>query len=167
MALKGVHVFPELAFGELDNCMLVVWREPPTIRTTTLLIEALAALCERCPEGAAIVQIVEPGSKAPDEATRKATADGLREIGPNLKAVGFVFEGDQFRIALNRAVITTLMFFQKHPHPTKVFRTPHDALAFVAARVDVTEDLVENAELALEHLRRRIDHRAHVVAAFS
>lgn len=158
MALTGVRVLPELTYGELDNCMLTVWHEKPTVHSVTELLADLTTFCGRFPGGAAIVQIVEPRSKPPDETVRKASADGLRKVGPNLKVVGFVFEGDQFRVALNRTVLTTLMFFLKQPYPTKVVRTPRDALELVSTRVAVREDFVPDGVLALEHLRQ-LRHR--------
>lgn len=153
MALTGVRVLPEVTYGELDNCLLTVWHERPTVPSVTEVLVDLRALCARCPDGAGVVQIVEPASKSPDEHVMKASAEGLRQVGPNLKALGFVFEGDQFRVAVNRAVLTTLMFFLKQPYPTKVVRAPREALGFVSTRVAVREDFVPDAVLALEHLR--------------
>jgi hypothetical protein len=148
------------ALGELDRCILVVWRLQPDEPTMRRRAEALRELCARSPAACALVEIVEVSSRPPAELTRRVAMDVFRDLGPKLSLISFTLEGDQLRATVARAIITAMLFFVKQPQPAKVFREIPQMLAWVQ-RILATDDhdFVSSTRLALETLRQ------HIVAA--
>lgn len=152
-ALTVIETNGELAIGIYGRCLLVVWRAQPTDATMGRRNVILREICAKFPGNCALVEVIEPSSKPPNESTRKVAMDTIRDLGPKLTAIAFALEGDQIRVALNRTILTTMLFFLKQPQPTKAFRTIREALTWTAARISEGADFVTGAEASLESLR--------------
>jgi hypothetical protein len=81
----------------------------------------------------------------------------FKTLGRDLSGVGFVLEGNQVRTALNRAILTGMMFFVKQLQPTKVFKTAESMAAWIRPLVHADDPRFEaDLTTALEHLRSAI-----------
>jgi hypothetical protein len=68
-----------------------------------------------------------------------------------------VLEGDQMKSALNRAILTTMMFFVKQLQPTKIFKHAADAARWVKPLVQASDARFETElTAAVEELRAAI-----------
>ncbi len=142
------------ALGEVESCIAVVWRGQPTPETFRQRNDELVALCKLHPGKTALLEIIEPGSKAPSDETRRVAMEVFKGVGHDLSCVGFVLEGAEIKATLNRAILTGMMFFVKQLQPTKVFKAPVAMTEWVAQRVDPTrKDLAPRLAAGLEHLR--------------
>jgi len=80
----------------------------------------------------------------------------FKDLGDRLSAIGFVIEGSQMKQSVNRAILTTMMFFVKQMQPTKVNKSIAEAASWVRGRVGGTPDLEPRLARALDELRRSI-----------
>lgn len=144
------------AMGELDGCLLVIWRAQPTPDAFRMRNRALADLVDRYPGRAALVEVVEPTSLPPTNETRRVAMQVFKDLGDRLSAIGFVIEGSQMKQSVNRAILTTMMFFVKQMQPTKVYKSIGETAAWVRSRVGGTPDLEPRLARALDELRRSI-----------
>jgi len=144
------------AMGELDCCLLVVWRKQPTSDAFRTRNRALVDLVERYPGKSALVEVVEPTSLPPANETRRVAMQVFKDLGERLSAIGFVIEGSQMKQSVNRAILTTMMFFVKQMQPTKVYKTTAETSAWVRSRVGGSAELEHRLVRGLDELRRMI-----------
>ena len=142
--------------GELDRCLLVVWRRQPTPDAFRIRNRALIDLVERHGGGCALVEVVEQTSAAPSNEARRVAMQVFRELGPRLAAIGIVLEGSEMRVSFNRAILTTMMFFVKQLQPTKVQKSIIETLAWIQSRIAGPVDLQQRLSRGLDELRRGI-----------
>ena len=154
--LRVIEASERWALGELDRCVLVVWRLQPDEQTMRTRAAALLELCSKYEGKCALVEIVEPTSKPPNEATRRVAMEVFRDLGPRLSFITFALEGDQLRTAVVRAIITAMLFFVKQPQPTKVCKSLAEATSWVRARLDGPPDLEDQLARGFDDLRRSI-----------
>jgi hypothetical protein len=154
--LRVIEASERWALGEIDRCVLVVWRLQPNEQTMRTRAAALLELCAKYEGKCALLEIVEPTSKPPNEATRRVAMEVFRDLGPRLSVITFALEGDQIRTAVVRAIITAMLFFVKQPQPTKVCRTVAEATSWVRTRLDGPPDFEEELTRGLDDLRRSI-----------
>jgi len=134
------HVGNGIAAGAVDNVYVVLWRAcmDPTRA-------AIGFLC-----------IIEPTSTPPDEAMKKASADMLHECEADLTGIAAVIEGDGFRAAMIRAVLSTIqMLFGARGFDVKYFADVPTACAWLAAQH--TERSAEDLSSAADDLRAALD----------
>ena len=155
-ALRVIETSERWALGELERCVLVVWRLQPDEQTMRARAAALRELCLKYEGRCALVEIVEPTSKPPSEATRRVAMEVFRDLGPRLSLITFTLEGDQVRTAVARAIITAMLFFVMQPQPTKVCKTIAEAASFVRERVGDSQDFEAQLTRGLDDLRRAI-----------
>lgn len=155
-SLRVIEASERWALGELDRCVLVVWRLQPDEATMRARAAALRELCAKYEGRCALVELVEPTSKPPNEATRRVAMEVFRDLGTRLSLITFTLEGDQIRTAVVRAIITAMLFFVKQPQPTKVCKTIAEAASWVRTRVDDSPDLEQQLTRGLDDLRRSI-----------
>jgi hypothetical protein len=140
--------------GEFERCLAVIWSAQPDPDLMRARAVQLVELCRKYPGKCALVEVVEPTSKPPNDATRKVAMDVFRELGPNLTSISFVLEGTEMSSVLARAVITGMLFFLKQPQPSKVFKRVSDMAAWVRPRIQAdSTEFDANLALAFEHLR--------------
>jgi hypothetical protein len=144
------------AMGELDRCLLVVWRAQPTPDAFRTRNRALLDMVDRHGGGCALVEVVEPTSAPPANDTRRVAMQVFKDLGPRLAAIGIVLEGTQVKQSVNRAILTTMMFFVKQLQPTKVYKSIAETVTWVRSRIDGPPDLEQRLARGLDELRRGI-----------
>ena len=152
--LRVLEVTKNWAIGEYGRCLAVVWSGQPDPHAMQRRADHLVDLCKRHPGHCALVEVVEPTSKPPDDNTRRVAMEVFRKLGNDLSGIAFVVEGNEVRTTLTRAIITGMLFFVRQPQPSKVFKRIPDLAAWVRGRIHA-EDSEFNTKLAaaFEHLR--------------
>jgi hypothetical protein len=146
--LRVLHRSDALVAAELGSVCILFWRKTPTRATFNAQKSALDNLVARVGAGVAVICVVEPGADPPDEELRKASS--ITDHGNKIKAVALVIEGNGFRAAITRTVLSGITFMIRTPVPIKFFVTPKQAAAWVSTRVPVAgasdrfADQVEN-----------------------
>lgn len=110
---------------------VVIWRHDTNA-------EGLAALRRTFAQFAAthspigLLTIVEAKAPLPPAQVRSGLASFLTEQGAHIKRSAVVFEGEGFRAAAVRGVVTGLTMLARPPYPHKVFGSIDDACAWLA-----------------------------------
>jgi len=154
--LRVIEATDRWAIGELGPCILVVWRLQPNEETMRARAAALLELCAKYEGNCGLVEVVEPTSKPPSEATRRVAMEVFRDLGTRLSLITFTLEGDQLRTTVVRAIITTMLFFVKQPQQTKVTKTFSEATSWVRSRLGGPPELEQELARGVEELRRSI-----------
>ena len=100
---------------------LALWRSKPTPELFEVQRSLLHAAVARQPGKTAFLCVVEPKAEPPDEAERKASAQMITSQGENLAGVACVIEGNGFRAAITRTVLSGVVFMIRTPSPIKLF----------------------------------------------
>lgn len=155
--LRVIEVSSGWALGEIHGCVTVVWADQPDPAKMKRRADVLVDVTKRHPAKSALVEIVEPTSKPPNDATRKIGMEVFRQIGNDLSAIAFVVEGPEMRTAITRAVITGMLFFVPQIQPSKVFKRPLEMMQWIAQRIHNTDPAFASSMIeAMEYLRRRM-----------
>lgn len=158
--LRIIDVTPGWAMGQFGSCLMVVWRAQPTPEAFRQRNRLLIELAKAEPSKSVLIEIVEETSKAPSDETRRVAMEVFKQLGHDLRAIGFVLEGTHVRSSLNRAVLTGMMFFVKQLQPTKIFKHTREVARWVRPYVGTNGSGFEGALVeALEALRQSIPHR--------
>ncbi len=156
-ALRVLEIAPAWAMGELDPCLVVVWRGETTPEAFRLRNNHLEDLAARARGKCALIEVIEPSSKAPSQDTRRVAMEVFKKLGSDLSAVGMVIEGSEVRSTLARAVVTGMMFFVRQLQPTKVFKETKELVGWVQPRLQgLPADYQARLDGALDELRQRM-----------
>ena len=111
---------PEVAIGSIDNVLVVVTREPPTLYGIRTVIEESRALLESHPDG--FVLVVAPRAKQPRLSSEagEALKSGWRSLDERMLGAGIWIRSDGFTGALQRSLVTTVLLMRRTRAPTKV-----------------------------------------------
>lgn len=154
-ALNVLAATEKWAIGEYERCLLMIWSAQPDADAMYRRAEYLRDLCRKFPGRCALVEVVEPTSRPPDDDTRKIAMSVFRELGADLSAMCFALEGGEMKAVLARAVITGMLFFLGQPQPSKVFKQVSDMAEWVRARIAPDDpDFNANLAVAFEQLRK-------------
>ncbi|MEO6771683.1 MAG: hypothetical protein ABI467_01510 [Kofleriaceae bacterium] len=156
--LRIIEIDPVCSLGELDRCLLVVWRQQPTRAMFDLRHRALTDLASRHAGQCAYVELIESTSKPPPDELRKVAVEVFRKLGNAVSCVGFVMEGNELRTALVRAILTGMTFLVPQMQPSKVFKRAAAAAAWVRPQLGGAEpELETRLTAAIDYLRRARD----------
>lgn len=107
--VRLLHVGPGLALAEIDHVCVAIWRSAVTKHLFNWQHFCLTEVVQRHPKGTAFVCIVEPGCAPPDEELRRASVDMIAEHESRLRCVAVAIEGEGFRAAITRTVLSGMM----------------------------------------------------------
>jgi hypothetical protein len=145
------------------NVNMIVWGKqtlPGTVERCSL---ALSELGRAHPGGLGMITIVEPDSELPSPEARSALAKLLHDAGTyNVKRSAVAQEGEGFRAAAVRGVVTGLSLLAKHPYPHQLFTNVETALAWLVAGLPPdSAGVPTEVELlaAVHEMRRAFDER--------
>jgi hypothetical protein len=111
------------AISSFQNHFITVWRRPATMEALRAVREAEMQLIKASPNGISVITVMEPSSfEKPLGATERAEAAAIaRDCEASTLAAAYVFEGEGFRAAMARAVVSGIMLLTRAKHPNKVF----------------------------------------------
>lgn len=149
--LRVLHRGSHLVLGEVDAMYIAIWRRKPNFLNFRLQREHLARIVRQYPGRATLLCIVEAGSEPPDEPVRKASSAMIAEHGSELRRVACIIEGDDFRAAITRSVLSGMNLLLRSATKIKFFRSAPEGIEWLCSDAGATE--VRHALSALELLR--------------
>jgi hypothetical protein len=145
VGVRVLHCADGLALAEVGGHFVAIWRSGVTKPLFEWQRHCLVESLQRHPKGAAFMCVIEPTCKPPDDELRRASADMIAENENRLRCVAVVIEGDGFRAAIARSVLSGMvLLFPNRRVPVSYFSTVRDATEWVArhAPVQTTEGFV-------------------------
>jgi hypothetical protein len=137
--------------GTLDNTLLVVWRDTPTLEAFKRVNAAAARLAERCPDGIGTFGVAPANMPLLGSAERKEASALLERFGGQLRAVASVIEGTGFAASATRSVMTAISVLARSPCPLKIFGSFDEGVDWYTARVDIPPPALRQA---IERMRQ-------------
>jgi hypothetical protein len=95
-----------LGIAEVGSVCLVVWRSAVVRERFVRQRDALTDFTSRHRGRAGFVTVIEPDAPPPEEAIRKASIEMIMTLSERLASVACVIEGDGFRAAATRSVLS-------------------------------------------------------------
>jgi hypothetical protein len=154
----SVHVLSlveGLATAEVGTCCALLWRGAVTEARFQLQKEAMEHLTGLYPGEASIICVIEPASEPPNQELRQKASKLLTELGPKIRCVAFVVEGNGFRAAMIRGVLSSVELLKRDKsYPTRYFG--HVAHAATWIETQTTQPATGIAS-GVAYMRQRMD----------
>ncbi|HET6339622.1 MAG TPA: hypothetical protein VFG30_40705 [Polyangiales bacterium] len=147
-----------LGIAEVGSVCLVVWRSAVVRERFLRQRAALTDFTTRHRSRAGFVTVIEPDAPPPEDAIRKASIEMIATLSGQLACVACVIEGDGFRAAATRSVLSGMaLLLPKLRTEVKYLATVAAAGTWVSTRCDG----VTSAALCQAHdqLRERLTTR--------
>jgi len=145
------------------DVVLVNWRIATAPAAPRELRDITERFIDARPSGIAWFVIIEAAAPLPSAEARESLAGTLRDFGGRMHASAVVMEGQGFRAAAVRSVVTGVVLVSRLPHPHRVFHAAPEGCAWLekqcgdaVARKFVAADLLRAIESARSH--RAADH---------
>jgi hypothetical protein len=151
---------PDYCLASWKQVFIVIWRHDTTMEGVRDLDRQLIAHEASCPQGCALLTIIEQGAPMPSSDVRTALARFMTAGARVIKSSAVAFEGAGFRAAAVRGVVTGLTMLARQPYPHKVFATMVDAAQWLSGSLKQTAGIdVDSGALlrALGELRERVN----------
>jgi len=143
--------------GVWRNLLVAVWRTETRAPAVERVSQVLGRLAAKHPD-VALLQVVEAGATAPDAAARRALSGMLKEHARVIRCSAVVYEGDGFRAATLRAVVTGIALLSHPPYPHVVFGSTIAAINWTARHFSHDGPVwAEQVRNAVGELRTNLD----------
>ncbi|HWL89624.1 MAG TPA: hypothetical protein VNO21_27665, partial [Polyangiaceae bacterium] len=109
-----LHCGDGIVTGQFESSCFIIWRDAVTRSTFERQRASLAEVVLNQTEGASFLCIIEPTCQPPDEELRRASVEMVESHGDRLRCVAVVVEGEGFRAAIARAVISAMSLLRRH-----------------------------------------------------
>lgn len=123
------------ALGEYGPCLIVIWRGKVTEEALLVINAQIWSSTQARPGQVAYINVIEPNSPPPSAPLRKLVMEGLSRPGKALNCKSAVVEGNEFRSALVRAVMTGLALLRPQEIPTKFFKNLPELAVWLQAQM--------------------------------
>lgn len=133
-ATRVHNVVDGLATAEVGRTCVLLWRSVVNESRFRLQREAMEHVASRHPGEAAILCIIEPTSEPPPQALREAASMLLNQLAPKLRCVAYVIEGNGFRAATIRGVLSSIELVRRSAYAARYFATVATAAAWVGVQ---------------------------------
>jgi hypothetical protein len=140
-----------LGIAEVGSVCLVVWRRPVVRETFLRQRAALEAVVARYHGRAGFVTVIETDTPPPDDELRKASVEMITSVATQLACVACVIEGNGFRAAATRSVLSGMaLLLPRMPMQLKFVANIQAAGSFVESRCEgVSSEALCQAHRAL------------------
>jgi len=143
--------------GVWRNLLIAVWRtetRAPAVDRVSAVLGKLA----RTHRDVALLQVIEEGATAPDADARRAISNLLKQHGSVIRCSAVVYEGDGFRAATLRAVVTGIALLSRPLYPHVVFASTISAINWTARHYSHDGPVwAEQVRNAVDELRLTLD----------
>jgi hypothetical protein len=129
--VNTLHCGDGLVVAEMGAVCVVIWRGEVTQVSFAWQKAGLAHVVRSHPAGAAFLCVIEPTAKPPDDELRKASTRMVDDHGDQLKCVAVVVEGEGFRAAIARSVISGMALLHQRKSPGRAFSNVRKALEWI------------------------------------
>lgn len=120
-------------FATWQHLILALWRGNTTVDAVREGQRIFDEHAKAWPDGILILTVVEDGAPMPDAPARDALGKLLQSGAGRTRKSAVVYEGDGFRAAAVRSVVTGISVFSKPPFPHKIFARVAEAAGFLAS----------------------------------
>jgi hypothetical protein len=117
-----VHVLTashDYAVGTWANVFVDIWRHETTLGAANSVRAACDRFGEQHPRGVLLLTIIHDRAPAPAPAARRALAEWMK-MGSYIRGSAVIMEGQSFRAAIVRSVVTGLTLLAHQPFPHQV-----------------------------------------------
>lgn len=143
--------------GVWRNLLIAVWRTE-TRAPAVDAVSAVLAKLSRTHRDVALLQVIEEGATAPDADARRAISNMLKHNGSVIRCSAVVYEGDGFRAATLRAVVTGIALLSRPLYPHVVFASTISAINWTARHYSHDGPVwAEQVRNAVDELRLTLD----------
>jgi hypothetical protein len=104
----------EIVVAEMDHLCIVIWRGAVTKFPFEKQRAGLASVVERYANRAGFLCVIEPSAKPPSDELRRESTQMLEGHAERLRCVGMVIEGEGFRAAITRGVLSGMLLLMPH-----------------------------------------------------
>jgi hypothetical protein len=126
---------PDHCIGACRGVLVVVWTGHTTHDGVVASRRSILALGREHPEGVGLITIVEHNAPMPPGEVRDEVAKFLKESSDIIKASAVVFEGEGFRAAAVRSVVTGVSMLAKQAFPHRVFAHVDEAASWMGPKL--------------------------------
>jgi serine/threonine-protein kinase len=134
--VKVFHRGQEIVVAAVGHVCLVVWRGAVTWASFEQQRSGLAAVVNRYPHRAGFLIVIEPNVKPPDDELRRESTEMLQSHGNRLSCVGCVVEGEGFKAAITRGVLSGMLLIMRNKKShISFFPKVHAAAEWMSLRV--------------------------------
>lgn len=131
MRVEQITRLPGFACGAVGPIAISVWDGPATT-THARAAAALLASVHRAEKSMLVLAVLGPNNPPPDGEVRDIIAQQVTKCEDRIRAVSQVIEGQGFRAATIRAVLTGMSLVLRTKRPEKVCNTVEEAASFLA-----------------------------------
>jgi hypothetical protein len=157
-ALSPLRVFyrdRDIVVAEADALCVVVWRGAVTKYPFEKQRAGLAAVVEKHPGKAGFLIVIEPSCKPPDDDLRHESTAMLESHGNRLTCVGVVVEGEGFRAAITRGVLSGMVLLMRNrKSPISFFSNVRSTAKWMSTHVEIPS--VDYVASIVEEVRSNI-----------
>lgn len=107
--------------ARLRDCFLAVWKGETHLEAVDLLDAEMRRYRREHPVPIGLLMVVAERAAPPSASVRAQMAHHMRRSQDEIRASALVYEGDGFRAAAIRAVVTGINLVTKTAYPHKIF----------------------------------------------
>jgi hypothetical protein len=140
--ISTVVAFDEgLSFGNVANVFVGLYRQPATLSRMTASTARLRQVVAQYPEGIGQLWVCEETSLASvgSEVTQRAS-ELSKEFEPHTRGLAYVLEGDGFRVASARMLLSAIRLVARTQHPSRIFSKVAEGTAWLGAQVSGVDE---------------------------
>lgn len=152
-----LHRGDGVAVAEIGRICVTIWRDGVTPSRFEKQRAGLEQVVRNQPDGAGFLCVIEPTAKPPNDELRRASTEMVDSHGTRLKCVAVVIEGEGFRAAVTRSVVSGMALLFSRRMPGKTFSSVADALRWMAPFLSLHPIVVPRVGMLVEEVRRGLD----------
>ena len=153
--MRVLHRDRDIVVAEVEHICVVIWRGAVTKFPFEKQRAGLAGVVERYPNRAGFLIVIEPSAKPPNDELRRESTQMLEGHAERLRCVGIVVEGEGFRAAITRGVLSGMVLLMLHRKANiSFFPTARSAAAWMKGYVEIAS--VDALASTVEDIRARI-----------
>jgi hypothetical protein len=131
---------PSFSFLAGEELFVVCWKGAPTLESTRRLAVHLEKFAASCARPIGMLVVVDPHAPMPDQATRERMAADLKRHDTFTRQIALVYQGDGFRAAVLRSIVSGMNLLSKQRAKTGVFAEVSVAAAWLDLGPQVTRE---------------------------
>jgi|HubBroStandDraft_6_1064221.scaffolds.fasta_scaffold70676_2 hypothetical protein len=133
-----VHRDRDIVVADLEHLCIVIWHGAVTPAPFEKQRAALADVVARHPNRAGFLIVIEDRVTPPSEELRHKSTEMLKSHGESLRCVGCVIEGNGFRAAITRGVLSGMILLMRNSKSkVSFFADVPSAAAWMGAYVNL------------------------------
>ena len=153
MEIKRISITPGFSLGSLGPLAISVWESDPRVEDALQAVQLLRNLAQTHPR-IQVLAVLGADCRLPREQVREILGEGPKSLGSQVAAVAHVIEGEGFRGAALRGVLTGMGMVIRARYPQEAFRDIPSAAVFLAREGDLRAPSIVRGVAALRSVER-------------